>query len=581
MADAPSYDVLRFLGQPSGSTYAAEDAHALVAVYRLGQVVSFDRSARTSFSTNPQDGVAQRAAPLYLADEIVHLSVERDKGQHVKSASVTLKDLPLLREVLPGDWALVWLVPDRPSFDDLLARVKAGKAANRPGDGLRLVGRVNQVRKHLETFATGKVVTYQMQLLGFSEFDSQIFYDINVATNDVMQHSVGGWMSRVGVDADAWFAQHAASDNTDNINTIIPEILSIVLGQGVSKELNPGASVGATAASGGGAEEHAANAYVVPGLVGRWLGATPNGSVLAYADLLDVLVGTQQYHPGQGDLANFVPGTQPLLGSFLPMFPQFVNVPFWSVLRQYLNPTINEMYTALRVIVQDGEAAVAPSLVVRQIPFTTDAFESNKVKYVTTFLSLPRWVVPETLVLSSDLGRSDATRCNLVHVYGAASQLAGTMTVPKQMAENPPLRDDLDIQRSGPRPLMQTVECGASAEDVRTTQAGGWMDLVADRSMTSHLTLNGMITCVGLPGPLAEGDNVEVGAMVFHVEGIADTYAVAAQQKTWRTTLRVTNGVLARSDVADETGLHLYGIGNDEPGLDAQDPGKNVMRRTS
>lgn len=577
---APRYDVIRFLGQGAGAAYASEAAHALVAVFPLGEAVSWDRSSQESFSDDVAAGVRLRARPLLIADEVTDVQVERSKAQHVKTASVSLRHTPaLLRTVLPGDWAMVWLVPDRSGLEDLLARARDGRPCNLPQDGLRLVGRVHEVRKNLRMLADGKRdMATTLQLVGFSEFDALLYYDLAVATNDVLQQSVGRWLTRVGVDADAWFAKHKTEGGQDNINTIVPAILDLVLGQGVSSDLNAGAGEGLSAAAGAGADENAPNAYLVPNEVGRLLGVLPSGKALSFGELIDPLVGVQAYKAGK-ELENFVPNSvQALSGSFLPFFPQLINTPFWSVLQQFLNPSVNEMYTALRLTIQDGRPAVAPTLVVRQIPFTTEAFESDRVEHVTKFLSLPRWVISPTLVVASSLGRSDARRCNLVHVYGAASQLAGNMNITRQLVENPPLRDDLDIQRSGPRPIMQVVECGADAEDVKTSQAGKWMDLVADWSMTAHMTLNGTIETVGLPGPVAEGDNVECDGVVYHVESVSDSYHVDGNVRQWRTTLRVTNGVLADSD--DEFSLHLYGIGDDgNPSVDVEDPGEGGLLR--
>jgi hypothetical protein len=67
-------------------------------------------------------------------------------------------------------------------------------------------------------------------------------------------------------------------------------------------------------------------------------------------------------------------GTE-LLGTFLPVMPELTNKPLWSVLQQFLNPTVNEMYTCLRV---NKDNRVVPTLVVRQIPFTTEAFQPPK-----------------------------------------------------------------------------------------------------------------------------------------------------------------------------------------------------------
>lgn len=577
---AARYDVMRFLGQAPGSRYASVEPHALVAVYPLAHPNSYDRKTGKSVSDDPAEGVRLARPPLLYHDHLVGVTVERSKGNHVKSATVVVQDASVLRDIPGPAWVAIWLVPSAERFKDLLRRVKAGEQANLAADGLRLLGRVHQVRKILSTSPQGmKSVHFALQCVGFSEFDAQLYYDLAVATNDVVfQQGVGPWLTRVGVDADAWFRRHATDDKRDNINTILPEILDIVLGRGASKELNPAAAQGVSGAAGAGTDEAAPNAYLVPTEIGRLLGVTPKGKALSYGELLDPLIGVQRYEGRRDDdLGAFTPGVNALMGSYLPQFPQLINTPFWSVLQQFLNPAINEMYTALRVAQQDGEDVVVPTLVMRQIPFTTDVFESPDVENVTRFRSVSRWVIPSALITHSDLGRSDATHTNLVHVYGAASQLAGNNSVTQQIFRNPPIRDDLDIQRSGPRPMMQIVEAGASAEDVKTSSAGKFMALVADWSIGSNLTLNGSVTMIGLAAPVAEGDNVEVDGMIFHVESISDEYHVEERARTWRTTLRVTNGVLATGD--DPTGLHYYGINDTTESIDAPNPAESERFR--
>lgn len=557
-ATAPRYDLSKFL--PSASPrYAAQDAHALLAIAGLDIPVTYDRDQKASVDGSPSDGVALRGGKLVLVhDGIVRADVMRDKSSHVKHATVTVTGgaRDLLRDVHPGDWAMLWLMPDRPTFDDVLDRVKKGDPANKPGDGLRMVARVQSVRAR-GTIQNGiKSISYTIQLAGFAEFDSQLYYDLNLATNDVLQAKVGGWLTRVGVDADDWFARHATDDRADNINTILPDLLELVLGRGVSQDLNSAAQANLAGAFGAGAEGGAPNAYACPTIIAKLLGVDPGGGVVAYAELLSAQVGLQSYDSGN-DLKAMIPNlSDDLQGAFYPFFPQMINTPFWSVLGQFLNPSINEMYTALKLADTDDGPGVYPAFVVRQIPFTTQAYGGDAK--ATPFLSVPRWVVPSSLMLDYDLGRSDATRVNMVHVYASALQFAGANSQSKQMVENPIIHDDLDIQRSGPRPLMLTVEC--AIDDNKSAAAGKWSELIADWSMGQHLTMNGTIQFVGLPGPMPEGDNVEIDGMVFHLEGIVDTYHVQPDgKKFWRTLLKVTNGVLAEAD--DD--LHYYGTPTD------------------
>ncbi len=233
---------------------------------------------------------------------------------------------------------------------------------------------------------------------------------------------------------------------------------------------------------------------------------------------------------------------------------------------------INEIYTALKVN-QDGH--IVPTIVFRQIPFTTDAFVPPQVPEnpggglgkldgvriegpslggpqkmktletnTTKFLDLPRWYVPPALVRRVHVGRSNATRTNFIHLYGTSSYLTqGGTPIQNQMLNNKPIRDDVDIFRSGIRPYMTTVDCWV--DDTVGKAPTQWMSLIADWTIGSHLTLNGTIELYGVQAPIAEGDNVSFDGVVYHIMSVEHTAQMDANggNKSWMTTLQVTNGM--------------------------------------
>jgi hypothetical protein len=258
--------------------------------------------------------------------------------------------------------------------------------------------------------------------------------------------------------------------------------------------------------TGGGATEgddgkvtEAPFAYLVPKEVGDLLGKESSdvskaGGILAYADIMELVFGVQKYESTSADdVGVFTPTIDTdneltrgnhrftgidMMGSFLPLMPSFDNSPLWSVLQQYLNPVINEMYTCLRI---NERGKVVPTMVLRQIPFTTDVL-ANKIEHsastdglppYTAFSNLPQWVLPGVLVESFDIGRSDANRCNFVHVYGQNADIANNVPITSQIVLNPPIRDDLDIQRSGLHSFMAVV-AARLADQVGTCPASGW-----------------------------------------------------------------------------------------------------------
>lgn len=215
-----------------------------------------------------------------------------------------------------------------------------------------------------------------------------------------------------------------------------------------------------------------------------------------------------------------------------------------------------------------------PTMVMRQIPFTTDAFvrptdplpdasdkldaisggsaeppflfESNKIGNFSTtkFLDLPRWVIPSTMVQHVHIGRSNATRTNFVHVYGQSSYLsAANVPIQAQMLENPPVRDDLDIMRSGLRPYMTTVECWVDDQVGRVPSQ--WIALIADWTIGSHLTFNGTIQSYGIQSPICEGDNLLFDGVVYHIQAVSHMAMMdtIGGKKQWMTSVEVCNGM--------------------------------------
>ena len=84
--------------------------------------------------------------------------------------------------------------------------------------------------------------------------------------------------------------------------------------------------------------------------------------------------------------------------------------------------------------------------------------------------------------------------------------------------------------------------------------------LRADWFINSHLKLYGTIVCNGIVEPIAEGDNVEVRGILYHIEGITFNGSIdASGKKIFTTTLNVSNGTIAASlDSTDDNQMPEY-----------------------
>jgi hypothetical protein len=367
------------------------------------------------------------------------------------------------------------------------------------------------------------------------------------------------------------------------VNRALPFFLDLLLGRGVPPSLGLSIEDERTRNTTG---LDAEGSYIVPTAVGQLLGKTKSSSnFFRYADLLECVIGIQKYEKftvsddlrelgkkegvdvdEQQIAKNFQPkGTLgggskrfcgDMLGDFLPQAPHFTNKTVWSVLQQYLNPACNEMFTCLRV---NPDGNVVPTFVARQLPFSSPLFKQGTGKSLehTEFMELPRWGVDSALVKSVDIGRSDALRFNFIHVYGDTVQAQRGFT--EQIVENPPIRDDLDVARSGLRSYMMTVAC--SIKDTRDGSPKKWMSLLGDILMGQHLTVTGIMQTFGIQAPICPGDNIEWDDMVLHIESVTHNCSIDAMgKKTFLSTMSLSHGVRAdpadaQSDVED---LNLY-----------------------
>jgi hypothetical protein len=632
---APYYNLLKDFVEDGGDPhYISTSPHWALCVVRLGTPLSYDRKKGKSVTNDFSQGVKLRGSNLIIASDCTQLSISGSKEQHTKSLSAELKqtDHNYLVEILPGDWVLAWIVNDETKFIDLLDRIKKADPSdpcNRWDDGLKFVGRVDSVRKrmHLDRNSGTKTSSTTLTAVGFRELDSQFFYDQQLG--EAEDHNLGSWLAKVGLDLQRLFSVDIKNGQKNNSRALINALLDLLVGKGVnSKSLdqadesrkkkggNEHASLHRGAGAGSVADGEAPFAYVVPRIVGALLGktnASKPGGIMSFADIMETLTGVQTFGASGASAepqAIFTPkldaASQPermytgdeLLGTFLPLMPDFVNKPLWSVLQQFLNPVVNEMYTTLRV---NDKGFVVPMLVVRQIPFTTEAFANNDASSLasnesgpllqgqvrsqiktTPFLSVPRWLLSSTMVNDIDIGRSDATRINFVHVYGQDSNAAEQVPFSSQLSLNPPARDDLDIQRSGLRSYMTTVAC--ALKDTVGATPSTWIALTADRLIGSQYTLNGTIQSVGIQSPIAEGDNLEWDGTVFHIEGYNhQCHIEPGGNRSFTTMLTLTNGMRANGAV-DVTNSSSGNSGNDMPiypGLHvddnrAYDPGYNI-----
>lgn len=603
---AYTYNIINDFDLPDDADYSSFSPYWIIAVIRLGAALSFDRSKMASYTTNVASGALLRnEKPLIITDDCLFINRSTNKANHVQTLSAQLKmtDINYLVELLPGDWVMAWMFNNEEDYLRIQRQLEAGEPCNKFKDGFKFLGRLHDVRKSLSIGTNGmKTSNFSIQAIGFEELDTQFFYDNSLASHDTIAQDLGQWLARLGVKYQKLFANVTGLSDTavdaissdqdfkqNNINSIVPTLIDLIIGEGPASSANIDiaarrSNVSATPSLAAlNSSEGPKYAYMIPKMVGKLLGkeGSKGGDVIGYSDILELLQGIQKYSSKSNNIASFVPElraseyenrrvcTADMLGTFIPYMPDFCNKPLWSILQQYLNPTINEMYTTLRV---NPKGDVVPTVVMRQIPFTTDAFVPNGQE-VTRFLDVPRWQIPVSMVEGIDIGRSNATRVNFVHIYGSSSYLAQNVPVQLQIVNNPPVRDDLDIMRSGLKSYMATVECFTGGQVGLTPKK--WINLVSDWAIGHHLTFNGTIRTRGIQAPIAHGDNLVFDGIVYHIESINDNCGIDPNgNKFWSTTIQLSNGMRDTQGVAitdNENGLSDGNVSPIYPGFFGDD----------
>ena len=570
----PIYDIYKEFDEQLPDEANTSSA-VVLAVYRLKNPVSFDRSKMASINKMVTEGAELRGDnPLLIVSDCTALTIVSSKNSptHNLSANIKQSARNYAVEILPGDWIMAWMVNDLDKAKDIVNKIKNNVSTNDFKSGLKFLGRVNSLNKDFQVQPdTGKkFVSYELNAVGFKELETSIVYLADLA--EEAYQNVTAWMVKMGLDVRDLFKKNSRGAIENNGEKLILSLFDIFLGKGAKRDnqgeaaVNPGAAKGLSASFGGatsspqidGANNRtpAPYAFLVPSAISNALGYLTNEDVVSYASIIQILTGRQTYinSKDDADYQRFQPDIRivegnrrstdkALLGSYWPFPLSLMNVPLWQIIIQFINPAVNEIYTAMRV---DNNGLIVPTLVMRQIPFTSEAFKDTKKdengsERVTRFMNLPRWKIDPRLVQSGRLGRSDATRTNFIHI-GLMEDTQRGVTITRQLATNKPIFDSLDIQRSGIYPYITTV-CAAPRD-----QAGEapryWGELVADRMMGSQLTINGTLNLKGIQAPICIGDNVEFDNLVMHIESVTHTFRQSPNGiKTFTTSLTLTNGI--------------------------------------
>lgn len=485
--------------------------------------------------------------PLVVENDCVSLTTTMNKGTLTPSMEATLKetDVNYLTAVAPGDFVFVNMHNWDSTARQVTIKANNGDPINGPTDGFKGLYKVQSVRKIIQVSESDgkKNVLYKIDGYGFTEFNNTIYFNQNLLATG-SQDSFGLFIRRLSQD----WANLVNPNGFFNVQKIVSILITSFIGNGINtSDLSDNFKANLPTAN---------TQFHIPSLVGNLMGIN---HATAAKDVYSYLFGIQTYSSNQNQTlsqglnpqtqSSFIgPGFRytpaPVYGDSFFM-PEFWNATkAWSIINQYINNPLNEIFTCYRLC---SDNRVYPTVVFRQIPFTTQDFQTrfNINPSVTPFLTVPRWQIDSSIVYNLDIGRDEVARVNFVQYYsrvGLINDNAGAGPAQEIAAHNY-VFDSADVSRSGLRP---SIIAGMFDPYVSAgPRSPIWAKIVGDSVMGSQLKLNGTMELVGIVEPICIGDNLEFEGIVFHIESVIHNCFIdpISGVKRFKTILKLSSGV--------------------------------------
>jgi len=533
---------------PSGN---GQDENGLVSQSSPCWVLTFVQwQQRDTLRTVPSGGVdytTVRNHPVVVENDCVQVTTTSNKNTLTPSMSAALlmTDINYETEIAPGDFVIVNMLNYPSEARRVANKARANQPINGPKDGFKGVFKIQSVRRSLGIIdqASGtKAQIFKIDGYAFTEFNNTIYFNQNLVDQSE-QNNVNLWFTNL---AGAWSSMVRAKGLT-NVQDILQFLIEALVGDGIGDN---GRFVK-------GIVKSPNTLFFIPGLLGKLLNVD---QAVAAKDIYNYLFGIQSYNANASQTASS--GLNPVISEDDGRFfvtntkckgetvtkPEYWNqVQVWSILNQFSNAPINELFTCFRLS-PDGD--VMPTVVFRQIPFTNDDFVANQFP-VTRFMNLPRWNLNPALVYSFDLGRDESARINFVQYFGRSTFGPEGYSLNEETAQKNYLYDVDDVKRSGLRPYVVTSLFDEPVVEGQKTvyQSVSWAKIMGDCLIGGHLKMNGTIECVGIVDPIAVGDNLQFDGVVYHIEQITHNsqISVGDGKKHFTTTLSVSHGISINS----------------------------------
>lgn len=506
-------------------------------------------AVRDTLRTAPTNGLnftTIKNPPLVVENDCIQLGVADSKSVLTPSITATLlmTDVNYETELSPGDFVFVNILNWEHDARRVANNARALKPINGPNDGFKGFFKVQSVRKTLVVDPQSGAKSYAVKItaFAFTEFNNSVYFNPYLLSST--DQNLRLYITQIGLD----WASIQTDKGLTKIQTVVQFLINSLIGPGFPDSGKKIDSIALTTPN---------THFYMPKGVGNLLGLP---ELVSAKDAYNYIFGIQEYSAGvnqslaQGmnpsgiapdatTKSRFMFLANDLEGNTVTKPEYWNQIKVWSILNQFTNAPLNELYTCFRIA---PNGSVMPTMVFRQIPFTNDNFEAGSYK-VTRFMNVPRWNISPALALGFDLGKDEALRMNFVQYYGRSVNGPAGFDISDETARHNYIYDIDDVQRNGLRPYVVTSEFDR-LPDPPFTQDGfrspGWAKIMGDALIGGHLKMNGTISFVGIVEPIAVGDNLQFDGVVYHIEQIVHSADInQSGKKTFRTTVTLSNGL--------------------------------------
>lgn len=521
------------------------DSHQISPAYML-TCVRFD-------SRSQENNTSETRKSLVIINDAISINVNSNKKSHNHQLNIHLLggDINYSTALSPGDFICVNLLNSteklfgnggtatKPSPDSLYSRALNEQPINKKDDGFKGVFRVQSVRRSIQVIPGfgGKTLIYNITASAFTEFNQVVYFNPYLALNS--GQAVNNALYVLNVLAGKEFGQFIEKGQ-HTINNIFKKLIYFFIGDGENqRELyspsKPDVPV-----------NHNKN-FVIPANLMSLINIRSPKNLAA--DMYNYWIGIQEYsnantpeiglNPNYKLSGNFYESQKPPPGNSIIQAECWANVTVWSILSQYINSLLNELYTSFKLM-PDGY--IMPCVVLRQKPYSSPDFD-NTIPH-TKFLSLPTWKVSLDLVESLNLGRDESARINFVHVITKSRGVDIQNMIASQSSNQNFQLNEQDILKHGLRPIIQGCDFDFPSNDNKLIHAQDWNKLLFDWLRDGQLKENGTVQTVGIEEPISIGDNFQLQDTIYHIESISHQMGIDANGNTsFKTNFQLSFGV--------------------------------------